>query len=260
MAENQLATFSFDGASVRTVVLPNGQPGFVGKDVCRAFGDTDHKRSLSRLDEDERFAVIITDRMGRQQPATALNESGLYSLLFSMQPEKARSDGVQDVPPHLAERVQRLRKFRKWVTSEVLPAIRKTGRYEAPAAAAAEPAAAVVPQVQALAIALEARTAEVVQLQDQLIGAQGAHIKTLTRFNALQRRFEAREARNMIIDMARLGHSREAIAAATGRKFNHIRQVIFQAKRAGVLARDAETTQAGFDFGITAALKEIGHA
>ena len=257
MAENQLANFSFDGALVRTVVLPNGQPGFVGKDVCQAFGDADHKRSLSRLDEDERFAVVVIDRMGRQQLATALNESGLYSLLFAMQPEKAGHDGEQDVPPHILERVQRLRKFRKWITAEVLPAIRKTGRYEAPAAAPAE----VAPQqVQALAIALEARTAEVAQLQVQLIGAQGAHIKTLTRFNALQRRFEAREARNMIIDMARLGHSREAIAAATGRKFNHIRQVIFQAKRAGVLARDAETTQAGFDFGITAALKEIGHA
>ena len=232
-------SFDFQPNRLR-VVMREGEPWFVAADVCDALGLDNNRQAMTRLDDDEK-GVISSDTPGGKQDVTVINESGLYSLIMGSRKPEAR-------------------KFRKWVTAEVLPAIRKTGRYEAPAAVAAEPAAAVVPQVQALTLALEARTAEVVQLQDQLIGAQGAHIKTLTRFNALQRRFEAREARNMIIDMARLGHSREAIAAATGRNFNHIRQVIFQAKRAGVLARDAETTQAGFDFGITAALKEIGHA
>ena len=231
-------SFEFNPNPLR-VVMRDGEPWFAAADVCAALQLETHV-AVRRLDEDEKGRCSIPT-LGGDQEMSVINESGLYSLIMGSRKPEAK-------------------KFRKWVTAEVLPAIRKTGRYEAPAAAAAEPAAAVVPQVQALAIALEARTAEVVQLQDQLIGAQGAHIKTLARFNALQRRFEAREARNMIIDMARLGHSREAIAAATGRNFNHIRQVIFQAKRAGVLARDAETTQAGFDFGITAALKEIGHA
>lgn len=229
-------SFEFNPNPLR-VVMRDGEPWFVAADVCAALAVQNITQAVARLDDDERAMFNIAP----QGNTNLINESGLYSLIMGSRKPEAK-------------------KFRKWVTAEVLPAIRKTGRYEAPAAAAAAPAAAVAPQVQALAIALEARTAEVVQLQDQLIGAQGAHIKTLTRFNALQRRFEAREARNMIIDMARLGHSREAIAAATGRKFSHIRQVIFQAKRAGVLARDAETTQAGFDFGITAALKEIGHA
>ena len=234
-----IQSFDFQPNRLR-VVMRDGEPWFVAADVCDALGLDNNRQAMTRLDDDEK-GVISNDTPGGKQGVTVINESGLYSLIMGSRKPEAK-------------------KFRKWVTAEVLPAIRKTGRYEAPAAVAAAPAAAVVPQVQALALALEARTAEVVQLQGQLIGAQGAHIKTLTRFNALQRRFEAREARNMIIDMARLGHSREAIAAATGRNFNHIRQVIFQAKRAGVLARDAETTQAGFDFGITAALKEIGHA
>ena len=225
------------------VMLIDDDPWFVGKDIAVALGYAKPENALSaHVDEQDKTTTLIQgDGSNYKSKTTIINESGLYNLVMGSRKPEAK-------------------KFRKWVTAEVLPAIRKTGRYEAPAAVAAAPAAAVVPQVQALALALEARTAEVVQLQGQLIGAQGAHIKTLTRFNALQRRFEAREARNMIIDMARLGHSREAIAAATGRNFNHIRQVIFQAKRAGVLARDAETTQAGFDFGITAALKEIGHA
>lgn len=223
-------SFEFNPNPLR-VVMRDGEPWFVAADVCAALAVQNITQAVARLDDDERAMFNIAP----QGNTNIINESGLYSLIMGSRKPEAK-------------------KFRKWVTAEVLPAIRKTGRYEAPAAAVA------LPQVQALTLALEARTAEVVQLQVQLIGAQGAHIKTLNRFNALQRRFEAREARNMIIDMARLGHSREAIAAATGRKFSHIRQVIFQAKRAGVLARDAETTQAGFDFGITAALKEIGHA
>lgn len=232
-------SFEFNPNPLR-VIVRDGEPWFVAADVCAALAISNPSDALRRLDDDERTLDSI-EGASNGLPVNLINESGLYSLIMGSRKPEAK-------------------KFRKWVTAEVLPAIRKTGRYEAPAAVAAAPAAAVVPQVQALTLALEARTAEVVQLQGQLIGAQGAHIKTLTRFNALQRRFEAREARNMIIDMARLGHSREAIAAATGRNFNHIRQVIFQAKRAGVLARDAETTQAGFDFGIAAALKEIGHA
>lgn len=237
-------SFEFNPNPLR-VVMRDGEPWFAAADVCAALQLETHV-AVRRLDDDEKGRCSIPT-LGGDQEMSVINESGLYSLIMGSRKPEAK-------------------KFRKWVTAEVLPAIRKTGRYEAPAAVAAAPAAAVVPQVQALAIALEARTAEVAQLQGQLIGAQGAHIKTLTRFNALQRRFEAREARNMIIDMARLGHSREAIAAATGRNFNHIRQVIFQAKRAGVLARDAGTTQAngfnqgGFDFGEGAAAQGSSHA
>ena len=228
-------SFEFNPNPLR-VVMRDGEPWFAAADVCAALQLETHV-AVRRLDEDEKGRCSIPT-LGGDQEMSVINESGLYSLIMGSRKPEAK-------------------KFRKWVTAEVLPAIRKTGRYEAPAAAPAE----VAPQqVQALAIALEARTAEVAQLQVQLIGAQAGHIRTLTRFNALQRRFEAREARNLIIDMARRGESRDRIAHATGRTLNHVRQVIFRAKRDGVLPRDAETTQAGFDFGITAALREIGHA
>lgn len=236
MTSLPVQSFEFNLHRLR-IVMRDDEPWFVAADVAAALaiGRTDD--AVRRLDDDEKGADTIRT-LGGDQRVTIINESGLYNLVMSSRKPEAK-------------------KFRKWVTAEVLPAIRKTGRYEAPAAALAE----VAPQqVQALAIALEARTAEVAQLQVQLIGAQAGHIRTLARFNALQRRFEAREARNLIIDMARRGESRDRIAHATGRTLNHVRQVIFRAKRDGVLPRDAETTQAGFDFGITAALKEIGHA
>lgn len=230
-------SFEFNLHRLR-IVMRDDEPWFVAADVCAALDLSNTTRALERLDADEQALSSIQGFSRGNDAVNLINESGLYSLIMGSRKPEAK-------------------KFRKWVTAEVLPAIRKTGRYEAPAAAPAE----VAPQqVQALAIALEARTAEVAQLQVQLIGAQAGHIRTLTRFNALQRRFEAREARNLIIDMARRGESRDRIAHATGRTLNHVRQVIFRAKRDGVLPRDAETTQAGFDFGITAALREIGHA
>ncbi|WP_276813111.1 BRO-N domain-containing protein [Faecalibaculum rodentium] len=108
------------------VLQRNEDVWFVGKDVCEAFGDSNYRRSLARLDEDERGVSQISTRGGSQK-MTIINESGLYSLLFQMQPAKAK--GVSHNDPFIEERIQKLRRFKRWVTSEVLPAIRKTGMY-----------------------------------------------------------------------------------------------------------------------------------
>jgi hypothetical protein len=86
-------------------------PWFCGKDVCEALSISNHKDALSRLDDDEKDGVGITDPMGRSQTATFINESGLYNLIFQSRKPEAKS-------------------FRKWVTSEVLPTLRSTGKYE----------------------------------------------------------------------------------------------------------------------------------
>lgn len=115
--------------SVRTVEV-NGEPYFIGKDICMVFGDKNHNRSLSRVDNDDKTTVEITDSMGRKQLTTAVNESGLYSLMFTMQPQKANKDGVSDAYPiEVQQRIDKLHKFKHWVTSEVLPSIRKHGAY-----------------------------------------------------------------------------------------------------------------------------------
>ena len=112
---------------VRTITVDN-EPWFVGKDVCAAFGDTDHKRSLSRLDDcDKSVSQIHTP--GGLQPMVIINESGLYALMFAMQPQKG---GAQDDPPtkkRIEQRIEKLQRFKHWVTHEVLPSIRKHGMY-----------------------------------------------------------------------------------------------------------------------------------
>jgi len=120
---SELQVFSYEGNQVRTVQI-DGQPWWVAKDVCDAFGETNRNRALQSLEDDEKGGTQLSTPGGLQN-FTIINESGLYSLLLAMQPQKAR--GVSD--EHIAERQDKLRAFRRWVTHEVLPTIRKHGAY-----------------------------------------------------------------------------------------------------------------------------------
>lgn len=103
---------------IRSVVI-NGEPWLVGKDVARALGYSNSKKALGdHVDpEDKRQGdgVTIRDPMGRDQHPTIINESGVYSLILSSKLPSAK-------------------KFKRWVTSEVLPTIRRTGSYGSQAA------------------------------------------------------------------------------------------------------------------------------
>lgn len=108
------------------IAMVDDEPWFVGKDVCEAFGDTNYRRSLSNIDDSDK-GVSQIDTPGGKQKMTIVNESGLYSLLFQMQPQKAK--GVSQNDTLINERKEKLHKFKRWVTSEVLPSIRKHGAY-----------------------------------------------------------------------------------------------------------------------------------
>lgn len=105
----------------------NGEPWFVLKDVCEVFGEQNYRRVSARLDEEEKGVSQIATPGGMQN-MTVVSEAGLYSALFAMQPEKAR--GVDE--SYITKRQEQLKRFRKWVTSEVLPNIRKHGAYMTP--------------------------------------------------------------------------------------------------------------------------------
>lgn len=95
---------------IRTMTMPDGQVGFVGKDVAEVLGYSNPRDALRKhVDEDDK-AVAFCDSLGGRQQTTFINESGLYALILSSKLPKARE-------------------FKHWVTSEVLPQIRKTGGY-----------------------------------------------------------------------------------------------------------------------------------
>lgn len=127
----EIKTFTSNEFNNIRIIEQNGEPWFSGKDVCNCFGDKNHNRSLSRIDEEDKTSFQILDSMRRKQTSIFVNESGLYSLLFSMQPQKANNNGISDAYPiEVQERINKLHRFKHWVTSEVLPSIRKTGQYQ----------------------------------------------------------------------------------------------------------------------------------
>ena len=107
-----LKVFNYEGNEVRTVIK-GGEPWWVLKDVCAVLGLSNSRMIAERLDEDEKGVSRIYTPGGNQQ-MTVVNESGLYSVIL-------RSDKPNARP------------FRKWVTSEVLPSIRRHGGYLTPA-------------------------------------------------------------------------------------------------------------------------------
>lgn len=106
---DQLQTWNYGSSEIRTVEK-DGEPWWVLSDVCKVLELTTPARVAERLETDEVSQTHTIDRMGRTQKSTIINESGLYAVIL-------RSDKPQAKP------------FRKWVTSEVLPTIRKHGAY-----------------------------------------------------------------------------------------------------------------------------------
>ena len=98
---------------VRSVMIGD-EPWFVGKDVAEALGYVKARNAIANhVEEDDKKDAPIQGDRGGTQAMTIINESGLYALIFGSKLESAK-------------------RFKRWVTSEVLPAIRRTGRYEMP--------------------------------------------------------------------------------------------------------------------------------
>ncbi|MCL1952995.1 MAG: phage antirepressor [Oscillospiraceae bacterium] len=106
---SELQVFNFEGSNVR-LIEQDGEPWWVLKDVCAVLGLSNARMIAGRLDEDDVNQAYVTDSLGRQQQTNIVNESGLYNVIL-------RSDKPE------------AKRFKRWVTREVLPQIRRTGGY-----------------------------------------------------------------------------------------------------------------------------------
>ena len=107
---NNLAVFNFENKEVRGLLIDN-EPWFVGKDVAEILGYSKARNAIAlHVDEDDALKQGLTDSLGRVQETIIINESGLYSLILSSKLPSAK-------------------RFKKFVTSEVLPSLRKHGMY-----------------------------------------------------------------------------------------------------------------------------------
>lgn len=104
-----IVAFTFESHEVRTVVI-NGEPWFVLADLCKALDLTNPSMVADRIDSDALSTTEVIDRMGRAQTARIVSEAGLYEVVFLSRKPEAKA-------------------FKRWMTHEVIPSIRKTGRY-----------------------------------------------------------------------------------------------------------------------------------
>lgn len=108
---NEVQLFNFENHEVRSLLI-NSEPWFVGKDVADVLGYKNQNDALCKhVDGEDKDTIAIRDSIGRNRNTPIINESGLYSLVLSSKLPSAK-------------------KFKRWVTSEVLPALRKTGQYQ----------------------------------------------------------------------------------------------------------------------------------
>lgn len=107
----EVTLFNYAGANdLRTLTDEAGEPWFVAKDVCDVLGIKDQAQSVRYLDDDEKNTLSIKQGNRGNPMTTIINESGLYSLILRSRKPEAKA-------------------FKKWITSEVLPSIRKKGGY-----------------------------------------------------------------------------------------------------------------------------------
>ena len=135
--------------TIRTATIDN-EPWFVAVDVCKALDISNSRDAVKRLDNDEK-GVVLTDTLGGEQEVTTINEPGLYTLVLSSRKPEAKQ-------------------FKRWITHEVIPAIRKTGGY----IAGEENMSDDELMAQALIVAkrkLDERTAQLEQRAVQLVEA-----------------------------------------------------------------------------------------
>lgn len=106
---NNVQEFKYESLPLN-VIDKAGEPYFIAKEVCEILEISNYRDAVSKLDDDEVGKTDTIDSLGRKQEVLIISESGLYTLIIRSNKPNAR-------------------KFRKWVTSEVLPSIRKTGGY-----------------------------------------------------------------------------------------------------------------------------------
>lgn len=146
--------FTYSNRDIRTIVV-DGDPFWVAADICETLGIRNSRSSIALLDEDEK-GVHTVDTPSGQQEMTIVNEPGLYTLILKSRKPEAKQ-------------------FKRWITHEVLPEIRKTGKYGgAPLGIANDPVLAVLGaamEIRTAQMALETRVAVLEHRQEQAASA-----------------------------------------------------------------------------------------
>ncbi|MPM97039.1 hypothetical protein SDC9_144210 [bioreactor metagenome] len=205
MATQALSVFQFHTHQVRIFPSDDGESFFaVAADVALALGFAEAKDMLRCVDDEDKGSAEVPTPGGTQRMLT-VSESGIYAATFRSRKDSARA-------------------FRRWVTAEVLPSIRRTGGYVRDGAAQL----AMARELGALRDELRTQNGMILSLYQQLDGARRGHLRALTSLTAIQKRQAAQEAKALVLALEDAGVPRDEIARRTGKTLNHIRQIVFR--------------------------------
>ena len=169
---NTLQTFTFNGTTPVRTVFDDGQVKFVAADVCNALGLENPSKATTTLCEDEK-GITIADTPGGRQPMITITESGLFALIFKSRKPEAQA-------------------FRKWVTGEVLPALRTTGTYTV------APQQAALPQNYLEALKALVTTTEQAESLKLTVAAQQPAVEFVERYVQASGLFGLRETAKLL--------------------------------------------------------------
>lgn len=201
---NELQIFkSPEFGQVRTVMI-GGEPWLVGKDIATALGYTNTRKALNDHVDDEDKGVTKCDTLGGAQEMTIINESGLYSLVLSSKLPTAK-------------------KFKHWITSEVLPAIRKTGGYIANAETMTDA------EIMSKALLIAKQT---IESREQRIHSLEAETERMKPKEIFADAVSASNSSILIGDLAKILHG-NGIKIGRGRLFAWMREHGFLIKQKG---------------------------
>lgn len=217
-----MTQFQFHTHAVRVFPTDDGSSFFVvAGDVSRVLGYSEAIK-FTRNIPDKHKGLQKVETHGGFQEMLVIDESGLYYGVM-------RSNRPEAEP------------FVEWVTTEVLPSIRRTGAYVHPAATdSGQAQLALAREIGALRDQVQAQNGMILHLYQQLDGARRGHIRALSSVMRLEKDNAAREAKELVILLESQGVPRAEIVARTGKSFNHVRQIVFKAKLAGRLPRQGE--------------------
>lgn len=224
-----MTEFNFHTHAIRVFPTDDGNSFMaVAADVAEALEYRDAANLVRCIDAEDVGYTDVSTPSGVQKMLT-VTESGVYAATFRSRKASAKP-------------------FRRWVTADVLPAIRRTGSYTHPAAsdtarnqlAMAQEIGLLKNQLAHRDQVIAAKDQAIMGLQGELIGSLRGQNRLLGRVSRMEKRHAAREAKELVILLEAQGVPREEIAARSGKNPNHIRQIVHQARLAGRLPQQRE--------------------